>query len=362
MKAAPMLRVDPAALRGLVHAMIRAGGSAEDEAAMVTDHLLESNLQGHDSHGIMLLVRYVENLRAGKLNAGAMPEAVRHDASLAVFDGKMGYGQRIGRITMDWAINAARQHGHAVMALKNVHHLGRIGSYGEQAARAGMISVHFVNGVSGPGAVAPFGGSDGRMSTNPVCVAVPAVSAREHPLILDFATAAIALGKCRVAFNAGKPVPDGALVDAKGKPTNDPGVLYRDQPRGALLPFGGHKGYGLALMCEILAGALIGGVTAAPHHHKDGSIVNGWLAFVIDPARFGDLAAFRSEMAAVIAHVKASPPADPDQPVLVAGEKERATRAARLAGGIPVDGTTWDILADTARSLGINAIPTPGMF
>ena len=136
MKAAPMLRVDPAALRGLVHAMIRAGGSAEDEAAMVTDHLLESNLQGHDSHGIMLLVRYVENLRAGKLNAGAMPEAVRQDASLAVFDGKMGYGQRIGRITMDWAINAARQHGHAVMALKNVHHLGRIGSYGEQAARA----------------------------------------------------------------------------------------------------------------------------------------------------------------------------------------------------------------------------------
>jgi uncharacterized oxidoreductase len=247
----------------------------------------------------------------------------------------MGYGQRIGRITMDWAINAARQHGHAVMALKNVHHLGRIGSYGEQAARAGMISVHFVNGVSGPGAVAPFGGTDGRMSTNPVCVAVPAVSAREHPLILDFATAAIALGKCRVAFNAGKPVPDGALVDAKGKPTNDPGVLYRDQPRGALLPFGGHKGYGLALMCEILAGALIGGVTAAPHHPKDGSIVNGWLAFVIDPARFGDLAAFRTEMAAVIAHVKASPPADPDQPVLVAGEKERATRAARLAGAQP---------------------------
>jgi uncharacterized oxidoreductase len=200
------------------------------------------------------------------------------------------------------------------------------------------------------------------MSTNPVCVAVPAVAEGEHPLILDFATAAIALGKCRVAFNAGKPVPDGALVDAKGKPTNDPGVLYRDQPRGALLPFGGHKGYGLALMCEILAGALIGGVTAAPHHHKDGSIVNGWLAFVIDPARFGDLATFRSEMAAVIAHVKASPPADPDQPVLVAGEKERTTRAARLAGGIPVDGTTWDILADTARSLGINAIPTPGMF
>jgi uncharacterized oxidoreductase len=122
-------------LRGLVHAMIRAGGSAEDEAAMVTDHLLESNLQGHDSHGIMLLVRYVENLRAGKLHAGAMPEAVRQEASLAVFDGKMGYGQRIGRITMDWAINAARQHGHAVMALRNVHHLGRIGSYGEQAAR-----------------------------------------------------------------------------------------------------------------------------------------------------------------------------------------------------------------------------------
>jgi uncharacterized oxidoreductase len=109
-------------------------------------------------------------------------------------------------------------------------------------------------------------------------------------------------------------------------------------------------------------GAATGGVTAAPHHPKDGSIVNGWLAFVIDPARFGDMGAFRSEMSALIAHVKASPPADPDQPVLVAGEKERATRAARLAGGIPVDGTTWDILTDTARSLGINAIPAPAPF
>ena len=232
-----------------------------------------------------------------------------------------------------------------------------MGTYGEQAAAAGMISVHFVNGVSGPPAVAPYGGSDARLSTNPVCITIPPARAGEAPLVLDFATSAIALGKCRVAFNAGRPVPDGALVDAKGQPTNDPGVLYRDDPRGALLSFGAHKGYGLALVCEILAGALLGGATAWRPEMRVRGIVNSWLAFVLDPARFGDIEGFRAELAAVIADVKASPAADPDNPVLVAGEKERITRARRLAAGVPVDATTWGMLLETARSLGINELP-----
>ncbi|HWT10553.1 MAG TPA: Ldh family oxidoreductase, partial [Roseomonas sp.] len=206
-------------------------------------------------------------------------------------------------------------------------------------------------------AVAPFGGSDARLSTNPVCVTIPPAEAGGQPLVLDFATSAIALGKCRVAFNAGRAVPDGALVDAKGRPTNDPGVLYRDNPRGALLSFGAHKGYGLALICEILAGALLGGATAWRPEMRERGIVNSWLAFVLDPARFGDVSVFRAELAAVIADVKASPPADPDYPVLVAGEKERITKANRLAGGIPVDATTWGNLLEAARSLGINAVP-----
>jgi uncharacterized oxidoreductase len=341
------------ALRDLLRAIVLATGSAAAESEEVARHLLEANLQGHDSHGIMLLPRYVEHVRDGRLRPNVTAQVIRQDPALALFDGRMGYGQEVGRACMAWAIGAARRHGHAVMGLRNVHHIGRVGTYGEQAAAAGMISVHFVNGVSGAPAVAPFGGSDGRLSTNPVCITIPG----DPPLVLDFATSAIALGKCRVAFNAGRAVPAGALVDAKGRPTTDPGVLYRDQPRGALVSFGAHKGYGLALVCEILAGALLGGATAWRPELRDSGIVNSWLAFVLDPARFGDVGAFRAEVAAVIADVKASPPADPDSPVLVAGEKERITKARRLAEGIPVDPTTWGNLVAAARSLGINDIP-----
>jgi uncharacterized oxidoreductase len=349
--------VEAGALHDLLRAVVAATGSTAEEAESVAAHLLEANLQGHDSHGIMLLPRYVEHVRDGKLHPNVTPEVIRQDPSLALFDGRMGYGQQVGRACMDWAIGAAREHGHAVMGLRNVHHIGRVGTYGEQAAAAGMISVHFVNGVSGPPAVAPYGGSDGRLSTNPVCVTIPPATPGGQPLVLDFATSAIALGKCRVAFNAGRAVPEGALVDARGQPTTDPGVLYRDTPRGALLSFGAHKGYGLALVCEILAGALLGGATAWRPELRDRGIVNSWLAFVLDPARFGDIEAFRSELAAVIADVKASPPADPDSPVLVAGEKERITKARRLAEGIPVDPTTWGNLVRAAQSLGINDVP-----
>ncbi len=351
------VHVQAEALHALVRAIIAASGSTAEEAGEVAAHLLEANLQGHDSHGIMLLPRYVQHVREGKLHPNTEPAVIRQDAALALFDGGMGYGQRVGRIAMDWAIGAARGHGHAVMGLRNVHHLGRIGTYGEQAAAAGFISVHFVNAVSGPPAVAPFGGSDGRLSTNPVCITIPPARPGDAPLVLDFATSAIALGKCRVAFNAGAPVPPGALVDARGQATTDPGVLYRDEPRGALLSFGAHKGFGLALICEVLAGALLGGVTAWRPEARDRGIVNSWLAFVLDPGRFGDLDAFRSELAAVIEHVKASPPADPDNPVLVAGEKERLTKARRLAVGIPVDATSWGNLVATARALGIDAVP-----
>jgi uncharacterized oxidoreductase len=353
----PDVVVEAGALHGLLRAIVLATGSAAAEAEEVSRHLLEANLQGHDSHGIMLLPRYVEHVREGKLRPNVTAEVIRQDPSLALFDGRMGYGQEVGRACMDWAVGAARAHGHAVMGLRNVHHIGRVGTYGEQAAAAGMISVHFVNGVSGAPAVAPFGGSDGRLSTNPVCITIPGARPGAAPLVLDFATSAIALGKCRVAFNAGRPVPEGALVDAKGRPTTDPGVLYRDQPRGALVSFGAHKGYGLALACEILAGALLGGATAWRPELRDSGIVNSWLAFVLDPARFGDISTFRSELAAVIADVKASPPADPEAPVLVAGEKERITKAKRLAGGIPVDPTTWGNLVRAAQSLGINDIP-----
>lgn len=339
-------------LQAAVLQMLRSAGTDEALAAVVAADLLEANLQGHDSHGVQLAPRYVLNVLEGKLAPNAGAEVVRQDGAILVVDGGMGFGQVVGRQAMDLAIEAARNTGVGLLALRNTHHLGRIGAYGERAVAAGMLSLHFVNAVSGPPVVAPFGGSEARFGTNPVCIAIPPAVPGARPLILDFATSAIAIGKVRVAHAAGKPVPEGSLVDHAGQPTTDPGAMYGGGPRGALLPFGQHKGSGLALMCEILAGALTGGGTNQPATPKDRGIVNGMFAMVLDPARFGDLEAFRAETAAMVAYVKASAPAG-DQQVLVAGEKEQITKAERLRGGIPIPSATWEELCGAAGEVGI---------
>lgn len=185
---------------------------------------------------------------------------------------------------------------------RRTHHLGRIGACAEQAAAAGRISMFFVNAVSGPPVVAPHGGMDGRMGTNPVCIGIPKSPA---PIILDFATSAIAVGKVKVAFNAGREVPPGALVS-----------------------FGGHQGSGLALACEILAGARTGGGTNQPATPKDRGIVDGMLGLCFDPARLAENAAFAAEVQAVCDHVQASAFGH----VLLPGEPERRARHRRGAG------------------------------
>jgi uncharacterized oxidoreductase len=198
--------------------------------------------------------------------------------------------------------------------------------------------------------VAPFRGSDARLATNPFCVTVPGAGGRP-PVVLDFATSLVALGKVRVALNKGETLPDGVLLDGAGRPTGDPAVMY-SEPRGAILPFGLHKGYGLALLCELLAGALTGGGTIPSVPFERERITNNMLSVLIDPARLPGAAGLEAEVAATIAHVKGSPPADPALPVLVAGEPELAWRARRLAEGIPVDPATWEQLEVAAASVG----------
>ncbi len=269
------MNIDHQKLRDLTARLLKAGGCSETEATIVTDHLVEANLSGHDSHGVGMLPHYFRNLAAGTLVPNQTPDIVSEAATFAVWDGRSGYGQVIARDAMAWAIGAARRHGVAVHGLRNTHHIGRVGTYGEIVAKAGLVSVHFVNGVSGPPAVAPYRGREGRFSTNPICIAVPGTAATA-PIILDFATSRIALGKVRVAYNEGKQVVAGALIDTDGKPTTNPGVMY-NEPRGNVLPFGEHKGSGLALIAELLAGAIVGSGTIQPAHSRDRGIVNAML-------------------------------------------------------------------------------------
>jgi uncharacterized oxidoreductase len=251
---------------------------------------------------------------------------------------------------MDLAVERARQHGCAVVGVHNSHHLARIGEWAEQCAAAGMTSVHFVNVLSAP-MVAPWGGSDARLETNPVCVGVPRAP---HPYVLDFATSAIAVGKAKVALAKGVPVPPDSLIDAHGGPTRDPGVLF-SEPKGALLPFAQHKGYALAVMCELLGGMMSGGRV-----QRDGAQegpFNNMLSLVFAGERLCDRARQDEQIAALEAWVKGSPRRDPDQPILFPGEPERATETQRLRDGIPIAAATVTALRDEARRVGIAANP-----
>src|ERR1700744_2872563 len=339
--------VDQAKLRTLASKIVTAGGRKPDEAEIVADHLVEANLRGHDSHGVGMLVAYVRDFEGGTLKPNQKPEVVSDTGTISVWDAHAGYGQVVARQAVEWAIGAAKQHGVAVNGLRNAHPIGRVGTYGEIAARAGMVSMHFVNVASGPPPVAPFRGREGRFLTNPVCIAIPGTASNE-PILLDFATSRVAMGKVRVAHNAGKPMLDGALLDHDGHATTNPSVMYTE-PRGGVLPFGEHKGSGLALVCELLAGAIVGSATVTTSKPPERGIINGMLSIVIDPARLSTRDSMMAEIDEMISWVKSAQPADPDLPVLVAGEPEKIARANRIANGIEVDDTTWAQLAAIAE-------------
>lgn len=339
--------IDHAKLLGFANRIVAAGGSSSDEADIVASHLVEANLRGHDSHGVGMLVAYVRDLENGTLRANQAPEIVSDSGTISVWDGQAGYGQVVARKAVEWAIEAARTHGVAVNGLRNAHHIGRVGTYGEIAAKAGMVALHFVNVASGPPPVAPFRGREGRFLTNPVCIAIPGTATTE-PILLDFATSRVAMGKVRVAHNAGKPMLAGALLDHDGKPTINPSVMY-SEPQGVVLPFGEHKGSGLALVCELLAGAIVGSPTVTSRTPPDRGIINGMLSIVIDPARLSTRDSMMAEIDSMVAWVKSAKPADPDAPVLVAGEPERIAKAERMAKGIEIDETTWGQLMGIAE-------------
>ena len=337
-------------LRAAMRTLVKGCGSSDAEAAAVAHNLVDANLAGHDSHGIGMLPRYADAFLEGGLKPNTQVRTVLDSGALLRLDGGAGFGQVIGQQAMALAIERTQQHGSCIVALGNSHHLGRIGAWAEQVARAGLVSMHFVNVIS-RAIVAPFGGSDARFGTNPFCAGVPFTG--RDPVILDFATSIIAQGKTRVAMNKGERVPPDHLIDDHGRPTQEPRYTVVP-PFGALLTFGAHKGYGMALMAELLGGALASGTTQRDHDASKRRVLNGMLSVLIDPAQLGDRTAFEQEALAFIDWVKASPPREGFDSVLIAGEPERAWRQQRMAEGVPVDGTTWQEILAAAAKLGVD--------
>ena len=342
-------------LRAQVASVLIAAGSSPEEADTVAANLVMANLSGHDSHGIGMLPRYVDAVLEGGLQPNSAVKVLLDTGSLLSLDGQRGYGQIVGEQAMVLGMERAKTHGSCIMTLAHAHHLGRIGHFAEMAVAQGLVSMHFVNVLSRP-VVAPFGGADGRYGTNPCCIGVPL--AGRDPFVLDFATSRVAQGKMRVAHNEGRRVEPGTLIDELGHPTTDPGVVVVPQGNGlfgALLAFGEHKGYGMAVACELLGGALTGsGTWHKPTDPAVRAVINGMLTILIDPARLGTQVAFEQEAVAFVDWLQAGPVAPGFEAVQIAGDPERAWRVRRELEGVTVDAQTWQEIVAAGAKVGVS--------
>jgi uncharacterized oxidoreductase len=340
-------------LTDVVEAMMTGAKSAPAEARAIAENLVEANLMGHDSHGVGMAPRYMKNALAGTMTPGARPSVVTDNGTYLLLDGNMGYGQTVCREAMELAIARAQETGVCIMGLRRTHHMGRIGAWGEMAARAGLIAIHYVNTTGHRPYVSPWAGYEAKYSTNPYCTAIPATD--ETPMIvLDMATSRVAHGKVRVAYYSGKSTPPDALIGPDGHPTDDPSVIFQE-PFGAMLSFGQHKGYGLAMICEILAAGLTGGGTAREELMGQDTICNNMLTILMDPAGFGADIPFKSEIDQLVHHVASAKVAAGHDKIRFPGDPERETSAERRASGIPIDDNTWAEMTRAGTEVGMDA-------
>jgi hydroxycarboxylate dehydrogenase B len=337
----------PGKLRAVTSLIVRRMGSGEAETREVADHLVRANLAGHDSHGVGMLPAYVRLLQDGLLVPNQTLASVLDFGALLVLDARRGFGQRMAAEAVRQGIGRARALGACVLGLRNSSHIGRVGTYGELATSEGMAFIGYVNVADHRDVAAPYGCGEPRLGTNPFVTAVPG---GDGPVLLDMATTTIAAGKARVARNKAVPVPDDCLIDAAGRSTNDP-AAFIDDHAGALLTFGRHKGSGLAVMCEIMAGAVAGGMRAGERYQ--GGILNSMFAVLIDLDRIGDPAGIIAAVEASKRHVRSARLAPGFERILLPGEPERRTAAAR-ACGIPIDERTWEQVQESAAKLGIS--------
>ena len=336
--------------------LLESAGCCEEDAKVVSKSLVESNLKGHDSHGIGYLPLYIRGILAGRILVNEEPVFEMVGAQMVRCDAKVSLGQVVAKRSIEFALPIVQKEGMAMICLQNSHHLGRIGSYAEQWISHGLCSMHFVNVAGHAPLVAAFGGKEARLGTNPIAIGW---AQGDPPLVLDMATSELALGKVRESLGRGEEVGDGVLIDHQGKPTNDPRVMFRE-PKGALLPFGKHKGYGLALMCELFGAVLSGGSTIHPKNERStrgDMILNSMMSFVFDAERISPLtkADLQSETESLRAYMKESSPQNPSAPVVVAGEVELRTERQRRVSGIPLSQGTFDNLMRSAISLGVDS-------
>ena len=325
-------------------------GLSGEEAQRVAHSLMLANLMGHDSHGVIRVAQYVELLRDGRFQAGQQIRVVREADASAVVDGGWGFGQTVCMQAMEKAMEKAKARSIGAVELFNCSHIGRLGEYVEAAAAADMIGIVMCNNHGGGLLQAPFGGFDARMSPNPVAVGIP--TGRAFPIVVDMTSSVVAEGKIRVKRNRGEALPEGWATDSEGRPTTDPNVFY-GPPRGAILPFGGiaaHKGYALAVVVDVLSGALGGGGCS-----REGAVSggNGVFLMAIDIGAFTGRDRFREEMDAFVDWLKSSRLMPGFEEILMPGEMEHRMRHQKESEGVFVEDETWRQIRETGEKVGV---------
>jgi uncharacterized oxidoreductase len=344
-------------LRRFAISLLAGVGASPEEAETIADVLVSANLAGHDSHGVIRIEQYARMVRQGQVVPGAPFEVVRQTPASALVDGHWGFGAVVATKATRLGIEMAQAAGVAAVSVRRCNHVSRLGHYVLEGAEAGLVAFMTANNHGGGRWVAPWGGTDRRLATNPIAFAAPVApdGNRVPSVLVDITTSTVAEGKVRVLRNKGLPVPEGWAILPDGKPLTNPAQMY-GPPHGSLLPFGGmagHKGFALSMMVELLSGALSGAGCTSGADVQPG---NALFLLVLDPGVFGTQEAFAEEAARLVDWVKASPPVPGGTGVLAPGEPEFREEARRRIAGIPLDDETWRQLRELANSLGV-AVP-----
>ncbi|MEA2180243.1 MAG: hypothetical protein QOG77_3540 [Solirubrobacteraceae bacterium] len=342
-----------AELRRYLAAIAAALGAPEPIADRVASSLVAANLAGHDSHGALLLPYWAELVDRGQIRVDALPEVVLDRGAVVTIDGRFGFGPVAGQMAVEVASERARAHGVSCVLARNVNHVGRLGEFTSALAERNQVALMLVNCQGSGQLLAPFGGVERRLTNNPVSIAAPGGT---DPVLLDMALSVAAEAKVWLAKARGQRIPEDWVVDAAGRPSTEPDDLFAG---GALLPLGGraggHKGYGLIVLVDIIAGILSGGGVCRPDAPEDFS--NAFALFTLDVGPVCDEDAYAAELGRLRGHVMSATPAPGVDEILFPGDTEARARAARTAAGIPIEAGTWAQLGELAQRVGVPIHP-----
>ena len=349
-----MPKYTPAQLEQLAFDVLHAAGATHREAQLVGHHLVEANLAGHDSHGMMRVPQYVDAIAQGEIECGREVQVVQETPSLVVLEARRMFGQVACEDATALAMERAQVGGIGAVTIRGANHTGRLGAYVTTCAGQQMIGL-VMDSPAGDGQwVAPFGGVARRLGTHPLAIGAP--SGQDFPLVVDISTSVVPEGKVRHYLQSGDDVPPGWLIDGEGNPSCDPSILYADVP-GAILPLGGlagHKGFGLSVMIDVLAGALSGAGCTRAGVTSENWTGHGLLIVAIDIRQFISVDRFLEHVAQMVDHIKSSPPAPGFKEILVPGEYEHRHHLTRSRDGIAIPDTTWRAISSSAERLGVN--------